>query len=93
MTDPIASASRAKSILESDEWLQAWEAYRSRIFEEIEAADSRDSEKILHLKRLLSAGKVAKAHLERLISDGAMAVAELKMDEDKRKAKLFQWKT
>ena len=91
MSDPITSGIKAKHILESEEWTAAWDAYRVRIFEEIEAADSRDSEKVLHLKRLLAAAKSAKAHLERLISDGAIASAELKMDEDKRRPALFSW--
>jgi hypothetical protein len=91
MSDPISSGNRAKAILDCDEWRAAWDAYRQRIFEEIEAADSRDGEKVLHLKRLLAAAKSAKAHLERLVTDGTIATAEMKLDEDRKRPHLFSW--
>ena len=91
MSDPITAGIKAKHILESEEWIAAWDAYRTRIFEEIEEADSRDGEKVLHLKRLLAAAKSARAHLERLISDGTVAQHELKLDEDRKKPALFSW--
>ncbi len=85
MADVIAIGNRANSILDSEEWKEAWNAYRTRIFEEIEAAQSNDTEKVMHLKRLLSAGNAAQKHLERLVMDGKVAAKNLELDEQQRK--------
>lgn len=85
MSDPLASGKRAEQILQSDEWQQAWDAYRQRIFEEIEAAPSDATDKVMHLKRLLAAAKAAQAHLERLVVDGKVAAANLELEDKRRK--------
>ena len=85
MADVIAIGTRAHAILDSDEWKDAWNAYRTRIFEEIEAAPSNDTEKVMHLKRLLAASHAAQKHLERLVQDGKLAAKNLELDEQQRK--------
>lgn len=87
MSDPQTTGHRAEQILQSDEWQAAWEAYRQRIFEELEALPSDATDKVMHLKRLLAAAKGARAHLERLVADGKVATVEL---EERRKFRLFK---
>ena len=89
MIDPLAKASRAAQILESDEWKEAFQAYKDRIFEEIEKAPSDAVERVLHLKRLLSAANGAKSHLERLVSEGKIAADSIDFEEKRRKLSLL----
>ena len=71
----------AKRILESAEWQEAWNAYRARILEEIEAAPSNGQETVMHLKRLLAAATAARGHLERMVKEGAIAAHNIQLDE------------
>lgn len=64
---------RAHLLLDSDEWRQAWETYRTQLLREIESAGARDTETVMHCKRLLAAAQSAKSHLERMVSDGQVA--------------------
>lgn len=64
---------RAHLLLDNTEWQEAWEAYRATLLREIEAAGPRDTETVMHCKRLLTAAQAAKAHLERMVSDGVVA--------------------
>ena len=89
MTDPISSGNRASHILDSEEWKDAWEAYRTRIMELIDEAPSDAVDKVMHLKRLLAAATGARAHLERLIGEGKVAAKELEFEETKRKRSIF----
>lgn len=80
---------RAEQILSNPVWQEAWEAYRLRILEEIDAARSNDTDTVMHLKRLLAAATAAKKHLERIMADGAFAAKTIELDEKK---KLFRFK-
>ena len=80
----VNSGNRAKHILESEEWNTAWSAYRNRILQLIEDADSRDTELVANLKRHLTAAKAAKSHLEQMIGDGRMAVEEIEFQKKQR---------
>lgn len=75
---------RAQKLLESDEWVEAWTAYRVRILEEIEKAPSDAQERVMHLKRLLTAANAAKGHMERLVKEGALAAKEIELEPRKR---------
>lgn len=75
----LGRGARAKAILESDEWKEAWSLYRERIFEQMEKAGSNDVETVMHLKRLLASAKAAQAHFEALMSDGKVAAAEIEL--------------
>lgn len=90
MSDLLAKAARAKSILECDEWKEAWTAYRTRILDEIEAAKSDDEKRVMHLKRLLAAAIGARKHLELIVADGAIAAQQIEIDDRVRKFSLFQ---
>lgn len=81
----VKRGNNAKLILDNAAWNEAWEAYRARIFEEIEKAGSDEIEKVLHLKRLLSAAGGARGHLERLMAEGKVAAANIKFEEEARK--------
>lgn len=80
----VNSGNRAKHILESEEWKEAWTAYRNRILQLIEDADSRDAELVANLKRHLTAAKAARQHLELLMGDGRMAVEEIEFQKKQR---------
>ncbi len=73
----------AEQVLKSSVWIEAWEAYRARILEEIEAAPSNGEHTVMHLKRLLAAATAAKLHLERIMKDGAIAAKNIELDERK----------
>jgi uncharacterized protein YueI len=90
MTEKLAAAARAKSILDAEEWKQAWGSYRQRIFDEMERAQSNDAETIMHLKRLLTAATAAKAHLESIVQEGSIEQAQIKFSEEQRKFRLFK---
>jgi len=71
----------AERILADPVWIAAWDAYRMRILEEIEAAPSDGEELVMHLKRLLAACSAAKAHLERVMKEGAISAKNIEFDE------------
>ena len=79
----VAKADRAKLFLNSAEWQEAWDTYRDRIMSEFEKAKSDETDKIMQLKRLLTAATAAKTHLETLIVDGRVASADLQLFEKK----------
>lgn len=81
----------AERILKSPVWVEAWEAYRLRILELIEAAGSSDTDSVMHLKRLLKSGQDAKSHLERIMSEGAYAAKMIEIEEKRgRLERLFK---
>lgn len=81
MNDTLRKAERARQFLESAEWLEAWEAYRSKLLHIIESCDSTNVEAMQNAKRLLTAGQAARAHLERLMVDGKVAAENIKAAE------------
>jgi uncharacterized membrane protein (DUF2068 family) len=81
----IAKGDRAKQIVESAEWQEAFQAYRDRIMQEVEKAPSNDADTVMHLKRLLSAANAAKAHLEALLANGKIAQANLQLIETRKR--------
>lgn len=74
----------AERVLKSPAYIEAWDAYRLRILEEIEAAKSTEVEKVMHLKRLLTAAAAAKAHLERIMKEGVVAARAIELEEKRR---------
>lgn len=74
----------AEQILRNPIWADAWEAYRQRILEQIEAAPSNGQEHVMHLKRLLAAATAARAHLERIMKEGAVAAKMIQLEESKK---------
>jgi hypothetical protein len=89
MTDKLAKANRTTAFLNSEEWKEAWEAYRQRIFMEIEKAASDDDKKVMHLKRLLSAATQARTYLEQIVDEGKIAAELIEFEEQQRKFRLF----
>lgn len=88
-SEVLARAARAKGLIESDVWLEAWDTYRDRIIGEIEAADSSETEKIMQLKRLWVAANAARKHLEALMVDGKVAAKQLEMIQKRPFLKRF----
>ena len=81
----------AAQFLANPLWVEAWEAYRTRLLEIIEATDSAQPEAMMQAKRLLTAGKAARAYLERLVIDGKIAAETIKMDEVRKAAERKWW--
>lgn len=87
----VRRAAAAKAIIESPLWAEAWESYRMRLLEIIEAADSAHPEAVMQAKRLLTAGKSARGYLERLIVDGKVSAETIKIQEAQAEAKRRWW--
>jgi hypothetical protein len=83
----IEKGRRSHQIIESDEWREAWDAYRAALMREIESCGSRDTETVMHCKRLLAAAVGARMHLERLITDGQVAEKSLELLNKTQQAK------
>ena len=85
MTDSVvlARADRARKIIESDIWMEAWDTYRDRIMVEFERAKSNDTDTIMQLKRLLVSVNAAKAHFEALMVDGKIASKNIELLQKK----------
>lgn len=75
----IDKGRRAHLLLDSEEWRDAWEAYRAQLLREIESCGPRDVETVMHCKRLLAAAHGAKAHLERMVADGQLAAKQIEV--------------
>jgi hypothetical protein len=75
----------AEQLLSNPIWQEAWDAYRARILEQIEAAPSNNQDAVMHLKRLLTAATAAKAHMERIMKEGAIAAKMIELEESKSK--------
>jgi hypothetical protein len=73
----------AEQVLSNPIWQEAWEAYRARILEQIEAAPSNNTDAVMHLKRLLAAASAARAHLERIMKEGAVAAKMIELEDRK----------
>lgn len=84
--EQVGRGQAAKEFLGNPLWAEAWEAYRARLFDIIDAADSNATDAVMQAKRLLTAGKAARGYLERIIIDGKVSADTIKMDE-MRKAK------
>lgn len=78
-SEVMARAARAKQFIESDIWQEAWTAYRERIIELIDKADSSDTDTVMQLKRLMASATAAQKHLETLMVDGKVAAKHLEM--------------
>ena len=76
---------RAMHIIESEEWREAWNAYRETLLREIESCSAKDAESVMHCKRLLSAANAARVQLERMMTDGIVAAKELEVFSRRQK--------
>lgn len=79
----LARGARAKALLEAEEYTEAWDIYRQRIFDAFEAAKSDDVDTIMQLKRLLASATAARAHMQALVIDGQVAGKTLELLEKK----------
>lgn len=83
--EQVRRAERAKQFLESDVWLEAWEAYRARLFSVWEGSKIDDVTTREEAKRLLLAGQAARAHLEMLVRDGKVSAETIKIEAARKK--------
>ena len=68
---------KAKAILESPLWLEAWSVYETRLLDEFKACKSDDISRMQQLKMLHLAGVAARSHLEAILADGKFAAQDL----------------
>lgn len=68
---------KAKAILESPLWLEAWAIYESRILDDFKACKTDDVSRLQQLKMLHLAGIAARSHLEAILADGRFAAQDL----------------
>lgn len=68
-------ARRAKEIIESPVWVEAWESLRAQLFDTIE--HERSDAHALEARRKLHAAASVRMALERMMSDGAVAAADI----------------
>lgn len=85
MTDNeiVARADRARKIIESDIWLEAWDTYSDRILQAFQEAKSDDAETIMQLKRLQVSAAAARKHFEALMVDGKVAMKQIELVQKK----------
>lgn len=84
-TEQVRRAERARQFLESDVWVEAWEAYRAKLVAVWEGSKIADLQTREEAKRLLMAGQAAKAHLEMLIRDGKVSAETIKLEQARKK--------
>lgn len=72
-------------VLKNEAWTMAWNAYRARLFEEIEACSGSPLPHMLRQRELLDARlsvtRSVQGHLERIMKEGAVAAANIELDE------------
>jgi len=71
----VARGDRAKLLLESAVWNEAWAAYRAVLLNVIETTG--DDVKALDARRMLRAASAAKAHLEQFVAEGRVASQDI----------------
>ena len=79
----LERADRVRRMLGSDEWINAWDAYRAVLMDTIET--TQDDEKALQARRMLQVARQVRSHLELLISDGQVAAADVVATKSKLK--------
>jgi hypothetical protein len=77
MSDPIVKGGRAKHILESPEWIEAWAKYEATLLQDFRDCKSDDISRLQQLKMLHLAGVAARSHLESLVANGNFAAKNL----------------
>ena len=76
---------KARAILESPAWSDAWEDFERFIFEQFRKTESRDVELLAHWKRMHVCGIQLKAFFERTMADGEFAAKALEFQEKRSK--------
>lgn len=77
MDKDVARGEKARAILESPVWQEAWADFEAFIFEQFRKTESRDMETLAHWKRMHVSGLQLKAFFERTLADGKFAAKEL----------------
>lgn len=84
----ISRSAKAKSILESDIYVESWEACRAAIFAKIEATPLGAKDTIEDLHRCLKLLASARGNLEAFMKAGKMAEIRLLEQEEARGGKV-----
>lgn len=87
--DHIKRMHQAQQILKDPLWTEAWEIYRLRVFSAIENAKS--DEATIRGKLMLGVANDVRAYFEGLINTGKAAAHEIKLEEERKKLKLWPW--
>ena len=76
---------KAKAILESPIWEEAWKVYEDRLLEEFKGCKTDDLPRLQQIKMLHLAGIAAKKHLEAIVTDGKFAAKNIEFAEKRSK--------
>lgn len=79
--EALRRGEKARAILESPLWLEAWEIYEQRLMLDFQNCKSDDVSRLQQIKMLHLAGKAAKSHLEAILSDGKFAEKNIEFIE------------
>lgn len=72
----------AEFIIKSEVYNMAWEAYRTRLFEELERVSGEVDDRAKNqLLARLSVCAAVKTHVERIMKEGAVAAKNIELDE------------
>lgn len=75
----------AERVLKAEVWGMAWDAYRARLFEEIEACAGSALPHMVRQREILDArlavARSVRGHVERIMKEGAVAAANIELDE------------
>lgn len=85
--DTIKRAQRAQALLNDPLWIEAWGEYRLKLFSAIENA--RTDEGTIRGKLMLGVANDVRAYFEGLITSGKAAAHEIKLEEERKKFRLW----
>lgn len=83
----LARGDKARAILESELWLDAWKDFEGFIFEQFTKTESRNVELLAHWKRMHVCGLQLRTFFESAIKDGKFAASNIEFEEQENRFK------
>lgn len=79
--EALIRGEKARAILESPLWAEAWAVYNDRLQKDFDNCKSDDVSRLQQIKMLHLAGKAARSHLEAILADGKFAEKNIEFIE------------
>lgn len=90
----LARGDKARAIVESELWQDAWKDFEGFIFEQFTKTESRNVELLAHWKRMHVCGLQLRKFFEGAMIDGKFAASNIEFEEQQSRlhkvAKLFK---
>jgi len=83
--NPVDRADKARAILESPVYIEAWDAVRNAIIERIERCSLTDTQTAEDLRRCLKLLKDVRLNIEVMLKDGKVEAFKLSAEADRAK--------